>query len=233
MLQQKESIVEEKYGFEQAKYKANTITANDLQSSEYSVETSKLDVSSAQSDEQSLEYNFKNLLNLPFDDNKVAISGDLAYSLYADTDIDALVNQAMPKNTDIYSKTCDYNVKQKIMTLASKFFKAGDTTYDEHNYDLLMSKVDLDNAKTTLEVNVRNKYNDLLSQADKLTLSEANVKLADDNYKDAQLKYNQGMIGKEDVLTANSNFLDAQLQDYTDIHDYNILEAEFENMVGQ
>ena len=96
-----------------------------------------------------------------------------------------------------------------------------------------MSKLDLANAETTLEVNIRNNYNDLLSQADSLALSEKNVQLADDNCKNAQQKYNQGLIGKEDLLTAQGNYLDAVYQNYTVVHDYNVLEAEFENMLGQ
>lgn len=232
-LQKKQSFAEEKYKMAQSKYDADAITISDLQNVEYSIKSSQLDVSKAQDKAKSLEYNFKNLLNLPFDDKPIMITDDLASSLFTDTDLDVMVKQAISRSTDIYQKNAIVEAKQKTMDFTTDYFKAGDDTYDINKYDLEMAKLDLNNAVTTLEVNVRNKYNDLLSQQDKLELAEVNVKLTEKNFNTAQTKSDRGLISKEDLLTANANYLDVLLLKDTAAHDYNILKAELQNMIGQ
>ena len=233
IAQQKVSISEEKLKFAQSKYNADTITITELQNAEYALDASKLNQEKAMNKLISLEYDFKNFLSLPLDEKSVTINEDLAYSVFSSTDIDGIVKDAFVKNTDIYQKTKNVEAKQKTMDITVGLFKKGDLTYDINSLDLQIAQMDLDDAKTKLEADILNKYNDLLSMQDKLKLSQTYSQIAEKSYKDAQTRFDKGMINKEALLTANEGYIDALYQKNSVIHDYNITKAEFGNMTGK
>jgi outer membrane protein TolC len=230
---QKLAIAQEGYEAAKKSYELNLITENDLQTAKYNVDNKKFSVSEARERLVSASFNMRKLLNMPLSDAPIKLEDELVMAKPERVDINKAVQSAIEHDTTVYSKSGTLKIKQAALELTGEYFKEGEKKYDQCKIDADTAAIDVEDARANLEVEVRNKYNDLLNLQDKIELAEKYAVLLEKKLKISQVKYDNGVISKEEYLAEKEKYLDAEYQKYAAIHDYNIAKAEFEYLIGE
>jgi len=221
-------ILEEKYSIFEARYKEGKITENDLNDVKYAMDTKEIDKNKAENNLEIANLELKRLLSLQLDGEEIVVEDKLDLDEWRPIDIEEAVKKAIENNIEIYKKTEALKARKKTMEITEKYYKEGNFSYDDNKVNLETARIDLEDAKINLEVEVRNKYNDLLTAKDNLELATQWQRIQDKKLEIAQAKYDQGLISREALLEQKEKCLDAEYQRYVSIHDYNIIKAEFD-----
>ncbi|KPU27425.1 hypothetical protein TR13x_04970 [Caloranaerobacter sp. TR13] len=228
---QKLIILQEKYEINKAKFTEGNITNNDLFNFEYEIDSKEIKIREIEQNITTLSLELKKLLDLPLDENIIAINDELKAEVLKDFDIESSISKALESNISIYEKSQNVKAKELTLELTSKYYNEGDSRYNEAKYDMESAKVDLEDTKINLEVDIRNKYNELQNLKDQLELAEKYFDLISKNVKIANTKYESGTISKYELLQLKEKMLDATYQKYLAIYNYNIAKQELLNMV--
>jgi outer membrane protein TolC len=230
---QKLVIEQDKLKTAQEKNKLGIVTKDDLNAAQYNVDSKQLDVDSAKQKLDTYYMKLKDKVNMPLDTKPVKITEALVLAPFKDVDIDYTIYNLNKTATSAYEASEMLKIAQTAMDIAAKLYKPGDVTYDDTSIDLDGAKLDFDNAQKAIEVNVKNKYNDLANMADNIELSQKYLDLTNKKLANAQLKYDKGLLDKTSLLNLKESCLDAGYANFSAIHDYNAVEIEFENLTGQ
>jgi len=230
---EKLAILKEKYEMARTRFQQSSITEIDVYNAEYAVGSKEIDISKVEDKYESAVYEFKKLLDLPLDETPVEIRDNIVMGEMDEIDIDEVVSNSLANNASVYKKSQNVKAEQKNLENTKHYFHQGDSTYDTAMYDLEIAKLDLEEAQANLETDIRNKYNDLLNSRDKAELAKAFAGLAEKKLQIARVKYDNGTISKEAYLSEEESYLNALYEKYVAIHDYNIIKAEFEEMLGE
>ena len=232
LQEQKLVLANERLEMAKARFKASTITQDDVDSAQYNVESSKVNLTNAKEKLNSLYLELKKLLNQPLDTTPVKITGDLKLVALEDIDVDFALNSLYKTETSVYRAAGKLDIAQTAMDIAAKLYRKGDLVYDNSVMDLEEAKLDLAGAKTALDVKVKNKYNDMVNMLDNVELTGKYAELAKKKLANAQIKYDKGTISKEAYMSAKEALLDAEYAKVSGIVDFNGVKAEFQNMLG-
>jgi len=230
---QKLSFLEEKYKIAKAKYDANIITEAYVEDAQYALDGEKITIGGIEDKIASYSLGLKKLLNQPLDNEIVNITDTIKYVAFKNVDIDKAVQDSLQSNTNIYRLTKALEAAEKAMELTKEIFGEGDSTYDSNSYSLETARLDLEEAKVDLEVNIRNKYNNLLSLKDSVMLAQTYEGMMNKRLKAAEIRCLEGIINMESLLGEKENYLDAVYQKYLAIYDYNVAKAEFDNLISK
>lgn len=221
-------ILNEKYSMAEARYREGRITENDLNDVKYAVDTKKIDVQRVEKSLKTSDLELKRLLSLELDDETIKIEEELKLSKWKGINLETVIKDAIEANIEIYKKTEDLKAKEKTMEITEKYYGDGNSTYNGDKSSLELARIELEDAKISLEVEIRNKYNDLLTSKDNVELASKWQDIQKKKLKNVELKFENGLVSKEALLNEKEKYLDAEYQTFTAIHDFNILKAEFE-----
>jgi len=227
------SILQEKQKIAQAKMKLGTITENDLIDIEYSIDSKQNDIENVQAQMKTASLELKNILNLTLDDSTVTIKDELIYQPLDTIDIDKFISDAKESSVGIYQAEEKVKAEEKRMELTALYYKLGDNTFDNNAFSLETAKLDLETAQTNLEVDIKNKYNNLLNQKDKVEIADKYLKLIDKKLANLEVKFKKGIINNETLLAGKETDITAVYQKYLEIYNYNIQKEEFLNLIDK
>ncbi len=89
------------------------------------------------------------------------------------------------------------------------------------------------NAKTQdIVLNTKSTYINLLDQHKNLATTQDAYKLFEKQYEDAKIRFEQGLLAKNDLLQVNVNMLDAKQDVMTAKKDYQVARLELSNLLG-
>lgn len=228
---QKLEIVNERLEMAKTRFAAKSITDNELADAEYNLECKKLDLSniSQQLDVAGMELN--KLFNKPLTSSSIEVNGELILEKFSLENLDNVVTAAFENNTSIYVKSKNLEAAQKTMDLTTKLFKNGESAYDSNFYNLEAAKGELDDTKRNLETDIRNKYNNLLTNKGKVELSQKYMLLLQKKLISIETKYKKGVESKDSLLSAKEKYMDSQYGYYSAILDHNMTLREFSDMI--
>ena len=228
----KVTVAQEKLTMAQARFKAATITQDVLDSAQYDVDSSNVDLTNAKEKLNSLYLELKKLLNQPLDTSAITITDELKLAAYKDVNIDTVLNSLYKSETSVVKAEGKLTIAQTAMDIAAKLYVKGNLYYDNCVIDLEEANLDLAAAKTALDVKVKNKYNDLINQLDNVELADKYAELSKKKLANAQTKYDKGTITKETYLAAKTALMDAEYAKLSSIAGFNGTKAEFDNIIG-
>jgi outer membrane protein TolC len=228
MESSKLEMLKEKYSMFEARYKEGKITENDLNDVKYALDTKEIDRDKAEKNLEIADLELKRLLSVELGGEEIAVENKLELDEWRPISIKEVVEKAIENNIEVFKKSEDLKAKEKTMEITEKYYREGNFSYDDNKVNLETSRIDLEDAKTNLEVEIRNKYNNLLTAKDNLELAAQWQRIQDKKLESAQAKYDQGLISKESLLDQKEKCLDAKYQSFFAIRDFNILKAEFE-----
>ncbi|GAE89834.1 TolC family protein [Acetivibrio straminisolvens] len=206
LQKEKLDILSEKYSMAEARHREGKITENDLNDVKYALDTKKIDVQKVEKNLKTAELELKRLLNLELDDKDLKVEEELTLSKWKSINLEKVIKDAIEKNIDIYKKAEDLKAKEKTMELTEKYYTEGNSTYNENKTSLELARVELEDAKTSLEVQIRNKYNDLLTAKDNVELASKWQDIQKKKLENEELKFEKGLISKEELLNQKKIF---------------------------
>ena len=83
-----------------------------------------------------------------------------------------------------------------------------------------------------IELDVRKAYNNLISAEKKILTTQVAVKQAAEEYKIAQVKYDEGVGTNLEVMDAQEKFTESQTNFFTALYDYNVSKAQLDKAMG-
>ncbi len=233
LKQYKLAVAEDKFGMVKARFKASVITQDTLDSAQYDIDSSNVDLSNSKEKLNSLFLELKKLLNQPLYATAVTITDKLNLAIIKEVELNSALENLYKTETTVYSAENKLNIAQTAMDIAAKLYVKGNLSYDNSVIDLDEAKLNYEAAKAALDVKVKNKYNDVLNSKDDVELACKYAELAKKKLVNAQTKYNKGTITKEAYLDAQVAQREAEYTKLSTIVSFNEVNAEFENIVGQ
>ncbi|HHV95291.1 MAG TPA: TolC family protein [Clostridiaceae bacterium] len=225
-------ILLERYDLMKGKLLQGVITEKDLVDLEFSIENKRMDIVKAGEKIEIAENNIKKFLNLPFESKLIKINEIMKFELIINMDVNKAVTSAINNSTSIYKLVKDIEVKEKILELTGQYFPETNINYITAKYNLEDTKAALDEAKLNLEVSVKNSYSNLLNLSDRVYLAERYLAIIGEKYNLAQIKYKNGLITTDALISAKEALLNAEYQRYVAIYNYNLGKIDFEAMCG-
>ena len=232
LQEQKLALAKEKLEMAAARFKAAMITQDDLDSAQYSVDSSMVNLTNAKEKLNSLYLELKKLLNQPLNTAPVKIAGTVKLEKFEDIDVDYALHHLYKTETTVYKATGKRDIAQTAMDIAAKLYRKGDLTYDNCVLDLEEAELDLTAAKTALDVKVKNAYNDMVSRLDDVELANKYAELMKKKLANAKIRFEKGTISKEVYMSAQESLIGAEYDALAAVVDYNGARAEFRNMLG-
>ena len=83
-----------------------------------------------------------------------------------------------------------------------------------------------------IELDVRKAYNNLISAEKKILTTQVAVKQAAEEYKIAQVKYDEGVGTNLEVMDAQEKLTESQTNFFTALYDYNVSKAQLDKAMG-
>jgi len=226
----KQDILNEKYKITETRFKEGKLTENDLIDAKHALDLKAIDINKVTSKLKAANFELRRILGLDMSEDLIDIKDNLILASTKDIDIEKVVENALNNDAELYIKGEELKASEKTMEFTKEEYEQGTAIYDENMLNLENAKVNFEDAKVNLEVSIRNKYNDILTARDKVRLAQKWEAICIDKLKNAEFKFEKGLISKEEVLNAKENYLDAQYQTYLAIYNYNILRTEFETL---
>lgn len=233
LQEQKLSMAKEKLAIANAKFMNATIIQDDLDSVQYNVDSSQVKLASVKEKLNSQYLELKRLLNQPLNTSPVHISIDLKQAAFAEADLDFSLAGLYKTETALVKASGKLSIAQTAMEIAKKVYKKGDATYDSCVSDLEEASLDLAQARTVIEVKVKNKYNEMVNKRDDIELAAQYAGLIQKKLSSVQIRYDKGMISRESRLEAEEAFMESEFAKLTAIVEYNIAVEEFNSILGR
>lgn len=227
---EKLKMQEEKHDMAKKRYDAGIITRSDVDSSEYSLDNYKNNIAKIENRLKMARLQFKRLLNLPLDDTAFRISDELKYEEWKKIDLDGFIEEALKNSITVYQNSKNVKMKEENLKKAIEASGRGTARYYDAKKDLEFAIAEYEDSVRKLELDIRNRYNDLLNLRDSVELAEKYAEISEKSLKTMEKKFDMGMVSKEQLLEARSRYIDAEYQKLAAIRNYNAARVELEHI---
>ena len=214
----------------EARHKEGKITDNELDDSRNTLDIKKIEIEKAGKELEAANLELKRLLNVKMDDTPIQVDDKLILAKEEVVVLNEVIEKSMEKNLDLYKKSQDLKAKEKTMEITGEYYQEGDFTYDDNKTSLEIARAEADDARIKLEVDIRNQYNNLLTGKDNVELAQKWEVICQKKLDSAKLKFEKGLISREELLSSEEKCLDAQYKTFAAIKEYNLLKADFDSL---
>lgn len=175
----------------------------------------------------------KQYLNIDKEKNINLSPAKKVFQKFNDSHIEDIINKALLKNYDLYSKNKNLEFAKDEKALYVKY--GSNSLEEEVNVDVKVKDLenDLQNTKTNVEINLWRAYYDLKAKESTAEIEMLNLENAKSRYNESEIRYKAGAIDK---LQLQSSKLELDKQNVTTeraINDYMITVDSFkDNLAG-
>lgn len=150
----------------------------------------------------------------------------IEYQPLAVDNIDTEVSRALGSSNSIWQLEQQVDVEKRDLSYMTK-------VYDAEKYDIESAKSSVDAEKKAVEVETRTLYSDILNLEEQYDSALEALKIAEEDNRIAKVKYDIGMITKNDLINTESSLSDAQNKVCTLAYDHEIKKANFLMLTGE
>jgi hypothetical protein len=243
---EKLKILEEKLKMIKTRYDEGKITDNDLYNAEFAVSSKTIDLNKAQKNLEILKLELKRLLNVELDDSPIKVEDQLVFEpmMMMDIDmdvdmvvlknvdgvlnIDTIIEKSIEKSLEYYKANKDLEAQEMVMEITKDIYEENHPTYKDNVLALEIAQLNLENIKTSIQVQVRNKYNDLKTAEENVNLAIQWEEIQKKKLEAEELKFEKGMISREQLLNAKEAYIESNYDKFAAIYNHNIIKSEFE-----
>lgn len=222
---EKHKLLTEKTALEMAKYQNGTAIETAVQDLQIQTDNKQIDVETVKNKIASAEYELNRLLGRNISD-KVIIQDELIPEMLPTIDIEEVVQNSLDVNTAVFEKARDLEAKTLKLSLTAEVYKEDEKEYMEAKFEVEKAEIDLNETRISLEVDLKNTYQDLQNRFDQYEMAAAFVQLSQKKLDIIELKYKAGLETKEVLLSQQENHLDAIYNRDKAIYDFNITLAD-------
>ena len=210
----------------EASFKKGAVAKLDVLSAESNAKSAQVAVNQAENGLASAKMELNQLMGLPLT-TKLVLTSSLTPKTAGEIDLDATIEKALTTDGTVASakltmRNSELDFKNTAYTYASRTYNY---KRDEASYKSTV--LQYDEAKKTLEKNVRNAYSNLSTTADNMVVLNKGLDLAKESYRLSQLRYEMGMATTYDVLDAEASLKQAELGWLDAIYNNNLANAKF------
>ena len=94
-------------------------------------------------------------------------------------------------------------------------------------------KIDQQQTKDDIKLAIKSTLLNLRAARDRIKLSKLNLKQAEENLSDNEMKFKEGLITSLDLLNVQTTYQQVKTQYYQAIYDYNVAVAELNKAIGK
>ncbi len=210
----------------QASFKRGTVAKLDVVSTEENLKTAEVAVKQAENGVTSAKMELCQLMGLPLT-TTLTLTSELTPRTAGAIDLAAAIEKGL--DTDINVATAKLTMENSKLDFDYTAYVYASQTYnylkDEAAYKGTV--LQYDEAKKTLEKNVRNAYNNLSTTAGSMEGLNKSLDLAKESYRLSLLRYDMGMATSYDVQNAEASLRQAELGWLDAIYNNNLANAKF------
>ena len=210
----------------QASFKRGTVAKLDVVSTEANLKTAEVAVKQAENGVTSAKMELCQLMGLPLT-TTLTLTSELTPRTAGAIDLAAAIEKGL--DTDINVATAKLTMENSKLDFDYTAYVYASQTYnylkDEAAYKGTV--LQYDEAKKTLEKNVRNAYNNLSTTAGSMEGLNKSLDLAKESYRLSLLRYDMGMATSYDVQNAEASLRQAELGWLDAIYNNNLANAKF------
>jgi len=229
-------LLEEKYDIDMVQFREGMLSEADITDEELAISVEKLELAKMETalKEDILEVKQKMHLDLS-DENKI----DFEYQLMelgspylAHTfSLDKAIEKALESDTEVYRAEKALETAEMKFEITKKYLKPGHDYYDYKEYEMESAKKALYDAKTNLEVSIRNAYNTLLTASDAVKLEKKKQELEEKRMSVLLTKYDAGLLSRSEIIESELSILAQQQAVLDTVLDFNLKNEALRNLI--
>jgi outer membrane protein len=217
---------EEQWKQAQAKFKAGTVAKIDVISAEAQLKSAEAALNEGKAGVEKARMALNQTLNLSLD-TPIKLTDKFSFEPAGEIDIDKIFQEMTVKDLPYVSTKEGYHMSQVSWEYCQKYYTSNTFKYREAEYAFKEAEVNLANAKTQLELNIKNAYLDLKTAEDNYHVLTKNVEQAQEAYRLTKLRYDVGMATGYDILGAETALKQAEMALLNALYNYNLAKAKF------
>lgn len=210
----------------EAKFKAGTVAKYELISAEAQLKSAEAAVNEAKAGAEKARMTLNQTLRLNLD-TPVKLTDQFSFAPAGDIDTDKVFQEMTEKDSSYVLAREKYNINKVNFDYHQKYFTKNTFAYREAEYAFKESEVNLEHAKTQLQLNIKNAYMDLKTAEDNYHVLTKSVEQAKEAYRLTKLRYDVGMATGYDLLGAETALKQADMALLNALYNYNLAKAKF------
>lgn len=231
------SLLEVKYGINLIQFEKGLIAETEITNEKLELSVEDLDLTKMETSLKSDILNIKHRLHIDLsDENQIAFDNKLqkvgTHYVMDFFNLEKAIEKAVAENTEVYAGQKALEAAQKRMEITQKYLKPGNDFYDKKLYELEAAEKELYDKKVSLEVSIRNAYNDLLTASDTLELANKKLDLENNRLAELQVKFDAGMVSRKDMIDTEINVVSRKQEVLQAVCDFNIKNDALRNLLG-
>lgn len=159
---------------------------------------------------------------------KYVLTTKFEYEPAEEPDLDAYLNELMETNLSVVGAREGLAIAELQLEQVAKVYTPNVYTYRKAQYDRDEAKIKYDQAKTSLELNVRQSYLNLKTAEKAYLLLEENVKFAEETARLAALRYEAGIATRLEMEKAYDQLNETEAQRLSMLYNYNLAKAQLQ-----
>ncbi|NLH02415.1 MAG: TolC family protein [Clostridiales bacterium] len=216
-------------GIAEAKFKAGTITKNEVLDAQVQLSKAEADLLKAESEEEKAYINLKKLIGLPLDRAIELTDSFKDKPDDFDKTLDELLEAAEKNRIDIMSAEGAFEIAKLDFELSSKAYPSNTFIYKEKEYAMEEARLQLQDTKSAVEAQVRGIWLDFEDAKTNIPVMDKALEMAEESLRLAKLSYEAGLVRSVDVAAAEEGLKQVQLQRLSAIYNYNLARLKLEN----
>ncbi|MGF7184606.1 outer membrane protein TolC [Desulfitispora alkaliphila] len=213
-----------------ASFEAGMVAKNDVLGAETQVAQARAGLMTAEDEVEKARMEFAKTLGMSLD-SQFELVDRFQFERW-ETDIQAAVEAAKEKSTEVLMARENLKNKKLEFDVATSYWTPNVFTYREAEYSYKEAKIELEDLLADVEVNIRSSYmgiNTLAEQYQVLTKAKEHTA---ESLRLAQLRYEAGMATSADVLSAQIELNEMEKQVTDVLYNYNTAVAGFKLETG-
>jgi outer membrane protein TolC len=211
-----------------AKYQQGMVAKMEVLSAQVALSSAQAEQNEAQAAVTAARMALCQLIGLDIN-TPLTLTDSLRFDANRSVSLDAAISKAFDTDITYLSAYHDYlSKKVEWDEYTSRFSETITYTYRDAQAALTSSEVAWHDAKTALEINVRNAYNDLAVAKENYGVLEKSVELAKEAYRLSLLQYDAGLCTIYDVTDAATSLSQAELGLLSANYTYNMACCAFD-----
>jgi len=237
LKKKKFELTEEKLTIDKFQFHEGLIAEADITNQELALSVDKLDLAKAETQLKANILDVKQRLHVDLsDENRIVFDYALdkvgTHYVLGFFNLDKAIEKAIANDTNIYAKQKALEYAQMKLELTKEYLKPGNSFYDQKEYEVEAAQKALYDAKTNLEVSIRNAHNNLLTALDALELANKKLDLENSRLDVLKTKLKAGIISRRDMIDTEIEIVNRQQEVLQAICDFNVKNDILRNLLG-
>lgn len=223
---------EEQLKLSELEFKVGRVAKRDVLDSEVQVARAKAEYNQALRERDIAFMKLKEIIGLDLDAPINLISDFKFKPGDEEINLEASIKKALKDRIEIVQAEYALKAAEKGFEIAKSAYAPNVHTYKEAEYDYQEALLKLEDAKTAVEVDVREAYLKMKGAEESILVLEKSVEFARESVRLAKLQYQAGFIRSIDALAAENALKQVEVQNAAVIYGYNLAKAQFYNAIG-